>query len=50
MPALPTPSATGVSGFLFQDRDGDGVQGVGEPALRGWVVRVHSTGPEPLVS
>lgn len=49
-PAVPAPSAIGVAGFLFQDRDGDGQRGVGEPLLAGWEVRVHSTGPAALAS
>lgn len=49
-PDVPVPSATGVAGYLFQDRDGDGERGVGEPLLPGWEVRVHSTGPAPLTT
>ncbi|WP_226531037.1 hypothetical protein [Microbacterium paraoxydans] len=47
-PTVPTPQGGGVGGYLFQDRDGDGVRGPGEPALSGWDVRVYSTGPLPL--
>jgi hypothetical protein len=49
-PSLPSPSASGISGLLFQDRDGDGEHGRGEPVLSGWTVRVHSTGPEALAT
>jgi hypothetical protein len=49
-PAMPTPSASGVAGYLFQDRDGDGVRGDGEPLLEDWEVRVHSTGPAALAT
>lgn len=49
-PDVPLPSEAGVAGYLFQDRDGDGERGVGEPLLPGWEVRVHSTGPAPLMT
>lgn len=49
-PDVPEPTASGVAGYLFQDRDGDGAQGPGEPALAGWEVRVHSTGPIALMT
>jgi hypothetical protein len=49
-PAMPTPSASGVAGYLFQDRDGDGLRGQGEPLLPDWEVRVHSTGPAALAT
>lgn len=48
-PAIPEPSATGISGYLFQDRDGNGLHGVGERVLTDWPVRVYSTGPLPLI-
>lgn len=49
-PPVSSPTATGVAGYLFHDRDGDGVRGPGEPVLPDWEVRVHSTGPAPLAT
>lgn len=49
-PAMPTPSSSGVAGYLFQDRDGDGIRSDGEPLLTQWEVRVHSTGPAALAT
>ncbi|OAN37897.1 lysyl oxidase family protein [Microbacterium sp. H83] len=49
-PVLPTPAANGVAGYLFQDRDGDGERGAGEPTLAGWSVRINSTGPLALAT
>lgn len=48
-PDVNAPPESGIAGYLFQDRNGDGVQGRDERALANWPVRVHSTGPLPLV-
>ncbi|GAA1845552.1 lysyl oxidase family protein [Microbacterium koreense] len=50
IPDIPEPSATGVGGFLYQDRDGDGIPGRGEPALGHRHVQVYSTGPLPIAT
>jgi hypothetical protein len=47
-PDIAPPKPGGVAGFVFADRDGDGVHDPDEPALDGWKVSAYSTGPLAL--
>lgn len=47
-PDVARPAATGISGYLFQDRNRNGAHDEDEVVLPKWTVRVYSTGPLPL--